>query len=261
MKMRLEQLIIREPNVLRWQHKLTQSLHFISEVQAITFNLSEALTTITRAVEIRDQLATADPANQLWLISQLSIKVQHARVLIAMGETDDAQQILEQARLQLQALVAAEPTAQKYTRILAASLRLEASLRFPTEISIAQQLNDRALTLGETLVETDRSDRWSIYEYAQAQLLAGYLATDHADLMQVQAHWHAALSALPADWSDSHDWRLLEPGIHALLKLDRTTESHPLVTRLHRFGYHSFDPLAASVLEAAFPPHGSTQNP
>ena len=261
MQERLQALIVREPNALRWQHKLTQSLHFISEVQAITDDLPGALTTIIRAGEIRDRLAAEDPTNQLWLISQLSVNVQHARILIARGETDAAQRILTATRGQLEALVSAEPTGQKYTRILATALRLEASLLFRTKLSLAQQFNDQALSLGETLIQTDRSDRWSVYEYAQAQLLAGYLAADRADPTQAQRHWHTALSALPPDWSNSHDWRLLEPGIHALLKLDRPDEARPLVTRLNRFGYHSADPLAASSLEAASPPHGSTHNP
>lgn len=258
---RLTALAEAEPTVAKWRHKLAQSFNFIAEIEAITGDISAGLKSLERCRAIRAALFAQDPANQYWLVSQLSTQIQLAQLLIASGETSRAASLLHETRLDLDTLVAAEPTSEKFTRHLATIWRLQGTIQFATTPTAAQASAQRAISLAAPLIQSGRADRWAIFEYTQSRLLAGQLADQDSDTSTAQAHWENALSALPPDWEASHDHRLLIPGIQALLLLGQIDLATNLWSLLHSLGYQPFNPLTVSILATANLPPGSTSTP
>jgi tetratricopeptide (TPR) repeat protein len=162
--------------------------------------------------------------------------------------------VLAEARAKLESLVAAEPTSQTFSRLLATALRIESLVRFAAGRPDADEPVARAVTLTEALVKLDRANDWVAWEFAQSQLLAGRIAVQRGDRNVALRHWERVVEALGTRATHSNDWRLLDPAAQALTLLGRAEEARPLVERLQRFGYHALDPLAASLLDAALSP-------
>lgn len=258
---RLAALTEAEPTVAKWQHKLAQSFNFIAEIEAITGDIPASLQSLDHCRKIRTALFAQDPANQYWLVSQLSTQIQLAQLLIASGETSRAASLLHETRLDLDTLVAAEPTSEKFIRHLATIWRLQGTIQFATTPTAAEASAQRAISLAAPLIQSGRADRWALFEYTQSRLLAGQLSAQNSDPSTARSHWENVLSTLPPDWEMSHDYRLLIPGIQARLLLGQIDPATNLWGRLHSFGYQPFNPLTVSILATANLPPGSTSTP
>lgn len=258
---RLAALVEAEPKVAKWQHKLAQSLNFIAEIEAITGDIPASLKSLERCRALRDALFAQDPANQYWRISQLSTQIQHVRLLMARPKLSLESQLLQETRLDLETLVAAEPTSEKFTRHLAAIWRLRGMHQFGQDPAAGMASAQRAISLIEPLIQSGRADRWAIFEYTQSHLLAAFLAHRADELATERLHAEVVLSSLPADWRDSRDYRLLVPGIQALFLIDEPDTASTLLSRLRSFGYHPSNPLTNSILIRANLRHDATSNP
>lgn len=258
---RLAALVTAEPDVAKWQHKLAQSFNFIAKIQTITGDLSASLNALRHCRELRAALFAQDPANQYWLVSQLSTQIQHAETLIAAGQAARAWSLLDETRVDLENLVAAEPSSQKFTRHLATIWRLRGTIQLHSNPAAARRSAQRAISTGDSLIQSGRADLWAISEYAESHLLAGYLAQADQDPATARRHWANALAVLPDDWAATRDHRVLIPGLQARLLLHDPAEAAIVWRRLQSWGYRPFNPLLVSILEAANLPHGLTPNP
>ncbi|MCF3650534.1 serine/threonine-protein kinase [Synoicihabitans lomoniglobus] len=257
----IETLMAREPDVVLWQERLAASVTFTGNLQAMTAQPDRAMASYDRAMQLLDALVARDPHNQRWLVVSLNLQLQRITLLLAAGETDTAHELLPPVREQLEALVAAEPGSHEFTRRLATAWRLEARLQMATQPPDARAAIDRAIALGNGLIQQDRANSWAVGEFAQAQLLAGRIAHASGDDAKARQHWQEAIGILGSRWENSHDWRFLDPAAQALVLTGETARARPLLERLARFGYHATDPLAASTLDIVSPPQGTNPNP
>jgi len=257
MSSRSEELVKLEPAVAYWRLKLAQSMMFTGDVQALLGQRAGAAGFYSRAEPLLSDLVAQDPKNQEWLVVALHVQLQQARLFLVGNDLPATTRIVAQTREKLQALVNAEPSSRVFTRFLATTWLLEARLRLAARHPAAGEAAARAVELAEPLIKEARADSWVIGEFAQANILAGRIAVQRE---VAQRHWLRALEVLTPRLPGSNDWRFLDPAAQALVLLGRTDDARPLIERLQRFGYHSSDPLAAAILDAAFPPVTSTHN-
>ena len=262
MASRYEALVALEPAVPRWKFFLAQSVEFAAEIQALTGRRADALASYARAQPLVDTLVAQDPKNKQWQLARLNVRVRQAGLLLAEGDAPAATRILAETRDKLEALVKTEPSSRVFTATLAVAWRLDSRLRLAAQRPDASEAVARALDLGEILIKETAARDYdlAIFGFAQSCILAGRIALAQAQPDVARRHWNRALEVLAPRLADSNDWRFLDPAAQALVLLGKTEEARPLIERLHRFGYHPIDPLAASVLEAASPPVSSTHN-
>jgi tetratricopeptide (TPR) repeat protein len=168
--------------------------------------------------------------------------------------------MLSETRDKLEALVKAEPSSRIFARLLAAAWWLEGRIRAATQRPDASDAVTHSIDLGETLIKEARVDNGMIGEFAQSCILAGRIALAQGQPDAARRHWNRALEVLAPRLAGSNDWRFLDPAAQALVLLGKTEEARPLIEQLQRFGYHSLDPLAASILDGASLPVSSTKN-
>ena len=260
MSFRYEELSTREPMVARWRLELAQSVTLTGNVQALLGQRISAAASYARAKLILDLLVAQDPKNQQWLVVMLNVRLQQVTLLLAEGSTPSATLILADTRDTLASLVTAEPSSPIFNRRLAAAWQLDSRIQVITHRPDAIEAVTRALSLGETLIREARADGWTIGEFAQSSILAGRIAFAQAQPDVARRHWNRALEVLAPRLANSNDWRFLDPAAQAYTLLGKAETARPFIDRLHRFGYHSLDPLAASILDAAASPVSSTQN-
>jgi eukaryotic-like serine/threonine-protein kinase len=255
-----ENLVTLEPTVARWQLGLAQSLMFIANLKVLLGRRTEASATYAEAKKLLDTLLARDPKNRQWQIGALDVRLQEITLLLAAGDTAAARPMLAETRGRIEGLVKAEPSSRAFTGHLATAARLEGRLRLAAQRADAGEAVAPALELGETMIKEARADHSALGQFAQSCLLAGRIAAAQAQPEAASRHWQRALEVLAPPLPGSNDWRLLDPAAQALTLLGRSGEARPLIERLRRFGYHSADPLAASILEAAASPDSSNQN-
>ncbi len=260
MALRVEELIRLEPDVARWRLKLADSLRLTGQVQSLMGRRSEAAVSFLRSHASFGTLNAQDPKNQQWLVPALDVRLQQVTLFLSNADIAAAAPILTETRDQLELLVKAEPSSRVFTRHLAAAWRLEGCLHTLTQRSDASKAVTHALDLGETLIQEAPDDSKVIGEFAQSIILAGRIAHANAQSDAACRHWNRALEVLLPHLSNSNDWRFLDPAAQAFTLLGKTAEARPLIERLQRFGYHSIDPLAASILDVRTLPVSSTQN-
>ena len=190
----------------------------------------------------------------------MNIQIKQAALLLGRGETAAAAPLLADARDKLGALVKAEPSSSVFTATLAMAWRLEAQLRLATHAPDADIAATSALDLGGTLVNGAQADRKAVGDYAQSCVLAGRIALAQAQPDLARQHWNRCLEVLAPRLTESNDWRFLDPAAQCFLLLGRIEEARPLAARLQHLGYHSINPLVASMLDATSSPVSPTQN-
>jgi serine/threonine-protein kinase len=255
-----EKLVTLEPEVARWRLLLGESMAFTGDDQTLLGRRLDASTSYTRAKVVLDPLVAQDPKNLAWLVRWLNIRLKQAALRFADGDNSVAALILVETRAKLEALVKAEPSSRIFARLLAAAWWLEGRIRVATPRPDASDAVAHSIDLGETLIKEARVDNGMIGEFAQSCILAGRIALAQGQPDVARRHWNRALEVLTPRLADSNDWRFLDPAAQAFVLLGRTEEARPLIERLQRFGYHSIDPLAASILDVASLPVSSTVN-
>jgi len=257
---RYQGLADREPAITNWKLGLALSIVLTGDLQVITGQGARASTSFTWAKRLLDLLVAQDSKNREWLLNELLVQLREVPLLLVAGDVPTATPLLAGTRDKLQTLVEAEPSDRLFIRNLATAWRLECRLRWETRQPGASEAVARAIELGERLVTSGRADDWGNCELAQSNILAGRIALSEGQPDLARRHWHRALDVLGPRLTNSNDWRFLDPGAQALVLLGKPDEARPLIERLHRFGYHSLDPLAASMLDAAAPPVPATKN-
>jgi tetratricopeptide (TPR) repeat protein len=200
-----------------------------------------------------------DPKNRQWHIALLGVRLQQTALLLAAGETSHAGELVAAVRTELETLVQDEPTSRIFARELATAWRLDARRHLQAgDTTAAAIAAEKALVIGESLLaKTDAGHRLQ-GDLAQSHLLAGRIARAEDRPEDAQRFWQRAREITGAQLSDTNDWRLLDPTAQALLLLRDPTAARPVIRRLQTFGYHAIDPLAASLLDGASLPSGST---
>jgi tetratricopeptide (TPR) repeat protein len=248
---RYRKLAELEPAVAQWRYELSEALTFTGEVQAITGMRAEASASFARARTLIDLLAAQDPKNRQWEVTALGIRLKQVGLLLANGNVRAAAAILVETRAKLEVLFAAEPSSRAFAGLLAAALRFDSQMRLATQSPDAGDPVARAIKLGEAFNHETNAHDWIFGEYAQACILAGRIAFARADPDLARRDWNRALKVLGPAPENSNNWRLLDPAAQALALLGRAGDARPLIERLRRFGYHSIDPLADSILDSA----------
>ncbi len=252
------ELAMLEPNVSRWRLELAKSYTFIGDLDSLLGQRAAAKSHYARAKQIIDLLVVQDPKNKQWVMVMLRIQLQQAGLLIAEGDYSQASPILTDTRGALERLAVGEPSSYVFTHALASAWRLESRIRLGTQQLDASEAIAHAIDLGETLIRQSRADNRTIWEFSQSCILAGRVALAQGSTESAKRHWNRAVEVLALRLTDSNDWRFLDPAAQAFTLLGNTEAAAPLIERLHRFGYHSIDPLAASILDAPSPPVSSS---
>ncbi len=247
-----------EPVNPLWKQSMARSMEFSAGIKALLGKWDAALSEYSDANAILVMLAALDPKNQKWQLEPLVVRLQETSLSLAVGDTKNAQARITGVREILDALVAAEPSSGYFRFHLAMTERLEARIGMSIDRRAARETVNRALMLGDGLISTARANDAAKAEYANACILAGRLALADSQSDQAKRFLNQALNAISPRLAGSNYWRLLAPAAEALLLLGRIEDARPLVEKLHRFGYHASDPLAASLLEAALSPASPT---
>ena len=229
---------------------LAISLTLTANVQAIAGRGSEASSSYAEAKTIFHALAVQDPKNQQWRMRVATVELNEVALLAAAGRAERAAEILREARATIEKLVAAEPSSQAFTRLLAKAWRLEASMPLTAHGPDAESAAGRAVEMGETLLRQQRGDDSALAELALARIVAGRICQANGQHEPARGHWLRALEIIGPRQA-SNDRRFLEPAALALALLERHDEAQAVAVRLRRFGYHYLDPLAAATLDAA----------
>ncbi len=230
----------------RWKLRHAQALAFIGELEAHRGNLSAAQATNQQAAEAFAALVVQDPANRLWQISRLSHQLQGAELALAVDQLDEARDLLASVKPELEALVAAEPTAQKFARHLASLHRLEAMLAWRAE-SATDQAGETSILIRQAIDQIDplvanttelrRLDRYVLHEFAQAHAAAGWLARRGGDSAAATREFMRVIDVLSPLLQDTRDWRLLSPAASAFSGLNRADAAAECQSRLGAIGY------------------------
>ena len=243
---RLDALVALEPKVARWRFRLADHVALRGTVLAVAGRRDEAAEHLGRAITLLDALVVQDPKNQQWRINALQTRLQLAAlVLVAGSEPAD----VTDTRNKLEAMAAAEPTSRIFTAWLASAWLIEARLHARAGRPAALTAVKLAIDLGESLLKDDRVSPLALGELARAHLLAGRLAEDRNESDTAQRHFQRAAEVLAPRLTQTNDWRLLDPAAQVFARTGRAEAARRLAERLRGFGYHSLDPLAASVLE------------
>ena len=250
---RYEKLARLEPAVVNWRLRLAQGLARAGNVQSLLGRWAVAAASYERAEVLFTRLVADNPRNRAWLFELQDVRLQQAALLLAQANIAGAAPRFADARGQIESLVATEPTNHNFRNSLATVWRLEAQMRLLARRTDAGEAVARALALSEALMSESRSDAWVLAEVALANVLAGRIAVAQEKPEVARDHWNRALDALSPRFATTNDWRLLDPAAQVLVLLGRPGEARPLVERLRRFGYQPSDPLAASMLDSAFP--------
>ncbi len=251
MSERLAALIDREPAVARWKSRLADSQVLAGFVLAIAGRRPEAAAQFAAARDAQSALVTADAKNQQWLVNALNCRLRAAELMLGDNDLAAAAPIVADARARLEVLVAAEPAARVFTGRLATAWMLEARVRFARARADTLAAAERAIGIGEQLIGENRADTWVLWDFAQAQLLAGRVNPAAGLPAAAMAHWNRVIAVLGPRAATSNDWRFLDPLAQAYVLAGNPDAARPLVGRLRSFGYHPVDPLAASTLEIA----------
>ncbi len=243
---RLDALVALEPTVARWRFRLADGFFLNGSVLGVAGRRVEAMAYFERALVMLDALVAQDPKNQQWLIATLQARLQQAAQRLAQSDVPAG---MDEVRAKLETMAAAEPSSRIFTTWVAVAWLLEARTRMKAQRPDALLAVNRAMELGELLLKEDRVSNLALGGLAQAHLLAGRIAAAQNQPDVAQRHWARALEVLAPRWTQSNDWRLLDPVAQALVLSGKTGEARPIIERLRRFGYHAIEPLAASVLE------------
>ena len=244
-------LATEEPRVPRWKLRLADGLVFSAHVMAITGRSTTARDQMAEAAAIYDALSATDPKNQQWRRLALSAALDQAELFLDPNAGAPAQAAVEHIRQEFSALVAAEPDSLVFRRRLASTHRLAARLHAPASPAAALAAAEQALALLRPLLNEEKPDRWTAWEFGQASLLAARSAADLGHVDTARQHWRSIVATLtPHLRTASTDWRILDPLAQAHLLLGDNPAALPLVKRLKQIGYRAVDPVSASTLEA-----------
>jgi serine/threonine-protein kinase len=250
---RVEELVRLEPAVARWRFRLADSSAFVGDAQVLLGRRDEGLVAYTRAKDILDPLVAQDPTNRQWQQALLNVRLKQLGLsLVDRNGVLDTQDVTD-IRAQLESLVATEPASRQFAGLLTAAWRLESQARRAAQRADANEAALRAIELAETLVRERRADDKALHELAQSCILAGRIAASQEQPEIARQYWNRVLDVLAPYFPSSNNWRFLDPAAQALALLGRNEEARPLIARLHGFGYHPLDPLAASTLDNASP--------
>jgi hypothetical protein len=168
--------------------------------------------------------------------------LREAMLAKAAGDRARATGFLAEARAGAEGLVAAEPKDLRFPYRLATALRLEAELKFAEDRVQAQRWLQRAVEVGERLVQRAgaKPEHWA--ERACAAIVAGRFAAAAGNPAQARADWQYAHELLASRRGESQDWRVLDPAVRAATLLGLTAEAHSLRARLEASGYVPLEP-------------------
>jgi serine/threonine-protein kinase len=253
MRQLAEEMIALEPAVARWKMRSAEARVFNAYTLAITGRTAEAGQLFAAALASVDSLVAQDPKNQQWLLTALNIRLYQTALALAAGDAVAAAPVLRETRAKLEALVAAEPSARVFTGRLAAAWALEAKIRQAEGRDDALEAAERAVSLVEKLVQDERADNWTLWDFGQAHLLAGRIEQSRGHSDAAREHWQRVLAVLGPRAADSNEWRFLDPLAQAWTLLGQPEKAQPFIERLQRFGYRPIDPAAVPILGAVVP--------
>jgi serine/threonine-protein kinase len=253
MRQLAEEMIALEPAVARWKMRSAEARIFNAYTLAITGRPAEAGQLFAAALASVDSLVAQDPKNQQWLLTALNIRLYQSALALAAGEAPAAAPLLRETRAKLEALVAAEPSARVFTGRLAAAWTLEAKIRQAEGRDDALEAAERAVSLGEKLVQDGRADNWTLWDFGQAHLLAGRIEQSRGHSDAAREHWQRVLAVLEPRAAGSNEWRFLDPVAQAGVLAGELEKAQLFIERLQRFGYRPIDPAAAPILGAVVP--------
>ncbi len=245
------ELVTEQPTVARWKVRQAEGFGRVATIAAVLGHREAAIAGFEQARTTMAPLLAKDPKNQQWQVSVAHFRSQQIALLLAAGDTARPMQELADQRAQLEALVALEPTSREYSGRLITTWMLEARLRDQLHRDDAAEAAARAIALSETMIKEDRADKWWVrWDFSQAHLTAGRLATAANQPAAAAQHYNQIIAALAPLATNSSDWHALDPLAQAFVLAGQPDASRPLIERLRRIGYHPVDPLARSILDA-----------
>ncbi len=244
---RLRQEDAERPN---WRLKHALGLNFLGDLEANRGNPSAAAEAYAEAVELLRSLTAQDPDNKSWSSALLSTQVRQLLLELAGGGNPNLGARIDEVLTELQQLFAAEPTAQKLARNLAAAWRLRALHLNSLDPSAARQAIDQALDLLDQWSSDAEFDRPHLVEYARSLATAAQLERD--DEARRQSLATQTLDLL-TPWLDraSRDEGILVPAIAAAHLLGDDARAREWSDLLEAIGYRAHDPLLRPLTSTA----------
>lgn len=243
----LETLVMRDPETARWQVGLAHGLEFKARVLAHIDQRQAAFDELTHALTIIDSLVAQDPQNRRWLFDAMSVRLEQAELLLSDHKFRLASQLIEEAKRNLEDLVVRAPLDRFYSSRLITAYRLEAQLRFATRESNAFQAIERAVQLGETLINDASTEDRVISEFAQACVIAGQMAFDNGHFALAFLYGNRAITVLSPYLLNSTNWRILEPQARALAFFGQYNKSEIIIGHLESLGHRPLQPWPAKT--------------
>ena len=244
----LEALVAAEPKTARWRFKLAEGLVLQAGVLVATGQSAAARQLLHDAAGVANALAAQDSANRRWLRLTAVVRLQDASLLREAVDDAGAVQAAAEARAAFEQLAATQPKEWSYLLGLTMAHSFGAELVPAASRGEAMAKAEKAVQLGEALVQANAEDDVALGAFVQACVVAGTIAAAGPEGGAVaRRHWQRAAEVAASRANDSNDWRLLDPMARALASLGRPEESRALVARLTRFGYRPRVPWPEAV--------------
>ncbi len=225
-----------------WRFKFADALLFQTDLALTAGQQVIAGDKLAQSLTILNELVALDPANRQWEITLLEAKLKAAVLTRQKGDLSNALHLIEDAVPKLERLASAEPSDHYFTLWLAKAWRLDAQIRAAAGRTDASIAAEKAVALGEKLLDGNRTAESLISECAWASVVAGDIAAKAGAKDIAQAHWQHAMALLTPHLRNPKDWSLLEPAARAMVSLGRVKEAQALVAQLTAFGYVPLDP-------------------
>ena len=186
------------------------------------------------AVQEAEQLIPIEPNNTLWNSSAAGARLELARSLFALGQSDEVASQVAAGCTIADTLRARDPSSFRTRALTTLCLKMRSRLALASgDSGSALALAERALASARAEQSEDRiADRYSI---AAVYRLVGEIRQRNGDSLRAKAAWQSAIDQLPGDVRE----RPLEKSERAeiLRRLGRQEEYRPLINQLTAMGY------------------------
>jgi tetratricopeptide (TPR) repeat protein len=247
---RFEDLLKGDPSVADWRYRLSENRASLARLLADMGQRDAAIQAWSEASALIAPLIAKDPDNRDWQAISLVYRLQQIALRGAAHERGEPASAIEEIRLELERLLAKEPTSPVFAGDLALSWLVQARW-LTSSASDMLAAAEHSLGYSEPLIQTKRADPLIHSYFVQACLLAGRAEEQLGRHDKATTHWQRVVNLLAAVTPDSNDSRLLDPLAQAYMLLGDQESARPLIARLKRLGYQSIDPVAVSTLGLA----------
>src|SRR5690242_147076 len=235
-------LAARDRNNHDAQENLLISNAILGRTLAWSGEMAAGLRYTDQAITQAKMLLAFDPTNTGWQEDFALYSQQAGGQLRQLGRPNEAQDADEQAVQMLEALLKKDPISSDFQQELSQAQLEGARLQLARGNVMAAE---GALRSAQTIIEKLRAkapdDRGHLLLDAQAHLLLGEIAARTHDTATMHHEWRHASGLLQPALRAGDDPNFLAAYTEALLRLDQTEATQPIIAKLNAMGYRTPD--------------------